>query len=203
MNDEQFCDFLVDELIREIEKTGAERIACFIAEPIMGAGGVIVPPEGYHQRMEAVCKSYDIKTISDEVVTAFGRLGQMFASESMFGLTPDVITTAKGISSGYQPLAATLISDEIHDVISEEGARFLHGMTYSGHPACCAAALANIALLENESILEHVQQHGPEFMQSLRGLASLPMVGDVRGSHFMAGIEFVENKLKKRKNAGL
>lgn len=194
MNDAEFCDYLVDELVRDIEKIGAERIACFISEPIMGAGGVIVPPPGYHQRMEAVCNQYEIKTVIDEVVTAFGRLGHMFASESVFGLTPDVITTAKGLSSGYQPIAATLLSDEIHDVITGEGAQFLHGMTYSGHPACCAAALANIGIIEKESLLEQVQKNGPLFLESLQTLSSLPMVGEVRGSHFMAGIEFVENK---------
>ena len=193
MTGEEFCDFLVDELVRDIEKIGAERIACFIAEPIMGAGGVIVPPEGYHQRVEQVCQQYEIKTISDEVVTAFGRLGHMFASEAIFGLTPDVITTAKGLSSGYQPIAATLISDEIHEVISREGEQFMHGMTYSGHPACCAAALANIELMESESLLEQVQQNGPKFMQSMQSLCSLDIVGDVRGSHFMVGIEFVES----------
>lgn len=193
MTSDEFCDFLVDELVRDIEKTGAERIACFIAEPIMGAGGVIVPPEGYHQRVEQVCQQYEIKTVSDEVVTAFGRLGHMFASEAVFGLTPDVITTAKGLSSGYQPIAATLISDEIHEVISREGEMFMHGMTYSGHPACCAAALANIEIMESESLLEQVQQNGPKFMQTMQSLSTLDIVGDVRGSHFMVGIEFVEN----------
>lgn len=198
MSEEQFCDHLVDELKRDIEKIGAERIACFIAEPIMGAGGVIVPPKGYHQRMEAVCKEYEIKTISDEVVTSFGRLGQMFASETIFGLTPDIITTAKGLSSGYQPIAATLISDEIHEVISAKGEQFMHGMTYSGHPACCAAALANIELMENEGLLEQVQANGPLFMEAMQSLSELDIVGDVRGSHFMAGIEFVESKTTKK-----
>lgn len=197
MSEAEFCDFLIDELQRDIEKTGAERIACFIAEPIMGAGGVIVPPQGYHQRAEQVCREYEIKTISDEVVTAWGRLGRMFASEEVFGLKPDIITTAKGLSSGYQPIAATLLSDEVHDVVSDKGEQFMHGMTYSGHPACCAAALANIELIESEALLDHVQQNGPLFIESLKSLLSLPIVGDVRGSHFMAGIEFVADKAKK------
>ncbi len=197
MTESDFCDYLIDELKRDIEKTGAERIACFIAEPIMGAGGVIVPPQGYHQRAEQVCREYEIKTISDEVVTAWGRLGRMFASEDVFGLKPDIITTAKGLSSGYQPIAATLLSDEVHDVVSDKGEQFMHGMTYSGHPACCAAALANIEIIESESLLDHVQQNGPLFIESLKSLLSLPIVGDVRGSHFMAGIEFVEDKANK------
>lgn len=197
MPKDQFCDFLVEEMIRDIEKIGAERIACFIAEPIMGAGGVIVPPAGYHQRTAEVCKTYDIKLISDEVVTSFGRLGQMFASESVFGIQPDVICTAKGLSSGYQPISATIFSDEIYEVIAASGNRFLHGMTYSGHPACCAAALANIAIIENEQLCEQVQRNGPLFEQAIQSLEDLSIVGDVRGSHFMMGIEFVQDKESK------
>ncbi|MCL4145344.1 UNVERIFIED_CONTAM: hypothetical protein GTU68_009480, partial [Idotea baltica] len=194
MSEAEFCDFLIDEMRRDIEKVGAERIACFIAEPIMGAGGVIVPPNGYHQRAEALCKENEILTIADEVVTAFGRLGHMFASEAVFGLKPDIICTAKGLSSGYQPISATLLSDEIYDVISAEGNYFLHGMTYSGHPACCAAALANIDLIENEKICEHVQEQGPHFENTINGLSDLDIVGNTRGSHFMMGVEFVKDK---------
>ena len=194
MSESEFCDFLVDEMVRDIEKIGAERIACFIAEPIMGAGGVIVPPAGYHTRTEAVCRDYDIKTISDEVVTSFARLGHMFASEEMFGLTPDIICTAKGLSSGYQPISGTLLSDEITEVISAKDNKFLHGMTYSGHPACCAAALANIAIMENDDLCGHVKSVGPHFEKALGSLAALDIVGEVRGSHFMMGIEFVRDK---------
>lgn len=191
---DEFCDLLIDELRRDIERIGAERIACFIGEPIMGAGGVIVPPPGYHARVQAVCREYDVKYISDEVVTAFGRLGAFFASESHFGLQPDILTTAKGLSSGYQPIAATLISDDIHEVIAAEGARFLHGMTYSGHPACSAAALANIQLMQSERLCERVQQKGPQFELAIQALSDLDIVGDVRGSHFMMGIEFVRDR---------
>ena len=198
MTEAEYGDFLIDELIRDIEKVGPERIACFIAEPIMGAGGVIVAPAGYHARVLAVCRDYDIKYISDEVVTAFGRLGHMFASQTVFDIEPDVICTAKGLSSGYQPISATLFSDEIYQVVAAKDNKFLHGMTYSGHPACCAAALANIAILENENICQHVQEVGPRFEKGLRALAELPIVGDVRGSHFMIGLEFVQDKTSKR-----
>ncbi len=198
MSEPEFADFLIDEMVRDIEKIGADRIACFIAEPIMGAGGVLVPPQGYHQHAAAVCAEYEIKTISDEVVTAFGRLGHMFASNDVFGIQPDVICTAKGLSSGYQPISATIFSDEIYEVIAGSGDRFLHGMTYSGHPACCAAALANIAIIENDKICEHVLEVGPRFEASLKSLSDLPIVGDVRGSHFMIGIEFVQNKDTRR-----
>ena len=147
MTVDEFSDFLIQEMIEAIEKIGAENIAGFIAEPIMGAGGVIVPPDGYHKRTRDVCSTYGIKYISDEVVTAFGRLGHFFSSQDVFGIEPDIITSAKGLTSGYQPLSATILSEEIYDVIAAPGAMFLHGMTYSSHPAACAAALANIAIM--------------------------------------------------------
>lgn len=197
MNETEFLDFLAEDMKSAIEKIGAENIACFIAEPIMGAGGVIVPPDGYHQRTAEICSEYEIKYISDEVVTAFGRLGHMFASKAVFGIEPDVITTAKGLTSGYQPMSATIISDEIFDVISGQGAMFMHGMTYSGHPACAAAALANIAIMERESIPETVRTTGKIFEQTLRDLEDLDIVGQVRGSHFMMGLEFVSDKATK------
>lgn len=197
MTEAEFLDGLVDDLKQTIETTGAENIAAFIAEPIMGAGGVIVAPAGYHARMAAVCRENDIKYISDEVVTAFGRLGHFFASKDVFGVQPDIINTAKGLTSGYQPLSATIISDEIHDVISGPGGTFLHGMTYSGHPAAAAAGLANIALMEKEGIPERVRTTGKQFENGLRALGDLDIVGDVRGSHFMIGIEFVRDKATK------
>ena len=187
MTEQAFCDFLIDEMRRDIEKIGAERIACFIAEPILGAGGVIVPPDGYHARAEQVCRDYDIKTISDEVVTGFARIGHMFASQHEFGLAPDVITCAKGITSGYQPLSATLISDEIYEVVSAKDAKFFHGMTYSGHPACCAAAMANIDIMQENDLCAHVKTVGADFERRLKALKDLPLVGDIRGSHFYDG----------------
>jgi len=198
ITEEEFCDHLIDEMKTTIEGMGAENIACFIAEPVMGAGGVILPPEGYHQRAEAVMRAYDIKTISDEVVTAFCRLGPFFASEEVFQIRPDIITSAKGLTSGYQPMSATLISDEIYEVISAPGDFFLHGMTYSGHPACCAAALANIALMEQEDLPNRVKHTGKSFENTMKGLLDLDIVGDVRGSHFMIGIEFVSDKATKQ-----
>lgn len=197
MTEGEYLDFLLEDAKSRIETLGSENIACFIAEPIQGAGGLIVPPNGYHLRMGALCKDYDIKYITDEVVTAFGRLGHFFASKDVFGVQPDIITTAKGLTSGYQPLSATIISDEIHEVISGEGSMFLHGMTYSGHPAASAAALANIALMEKESIPQRVQKTGKHFENSLHKLSDLDLVGEVRGSHFMMGIEFVKEKINK------
>jgi adenosylmethionine-8-amino-7-oxononanoate aminotransferase len=194
MSEAEFLDYLADDMKNAIERIGAENIACFIAEPIMGAGGVIVPPQGYHRRTRELCDEYQIKYISDEVVTAFGRLGHMFSSQDVFGIEPDIITTAKGLTSGYQPMSATIISEEIYDVMSARGAVFLHGMTYSGHPACAAAALANIAIMQRESIPQRVQVTGKKFENELRALEDLDIVGQVRGSHFMMGLEFVRDK---------
>ncbi len=197
MTDAEYLDALADDMLTAINDIGAENIAAFIAEPIMGAGGILVAPNGYHQRMRKITADHDIKYIADEVVTAFGRLGHMFASQDVFGMVPDIITTAKGLTSGYQPLSATIISDEIFEVISEPGAKFLHGMTYSGHPAAAAAALANIDILEHEKIPQRVRTTGKIFENALRDLDDLDIVGDVRGSHFMIGIEFVKNKETK------
>ncbi len=197
MTEAEFTDALLDDMKTEIESIGAENIACFIGEPIMGAGGVIVPPEGYHARVADLCRDYEIKVISDEVVTAFGRLGHFFASKDVFGFQPDIITTAKGLTSGYQPLSATILSDEIHEVISGPGGMFLHGMTYSGHPAASAAGLANIALMERDQIPQTARTTGKLFETTLKGLADLDIVGEVRGSHFMIGIEFVKDKASK------
>ncbi len=200
MSVEEFCDEKVADLENKILELGPDNVAAFIAEPIMGAGGVIVPPPGYHKRTSEVCKKYGVIYISDEVVTGFGRLGHFFASEPVFDLVPDIITSAKGITSGYLPLSATLLSDEIYDVISvpqSEGALFTHGFTYSGHPVSCAAGLKNIEIIEREDICGHVREVGPYFEQRLNELLDLPIVGDVRGKCFMMCVENVADKESK------
>ncbi|GBR47945.1 adenosylmethionine-8-amino-7-oxononanoate aminotransferase [Gluconobacter roseus NBRC 3990] len=197
MTEAEFTDLLVADMRHEIERLGSENIACFIGEPIMGAGGVIVPPKGYHKRIQALCREYDIKFIADEVVTAFGRLGHFFASKAVFDTQPDIITVAKGVTSGYQPLAATIMTDEIYDVVSGPDGVFTHGMTYAGHPAAAAAGLANIALMEAEQIPERAGVTGKIFENTLRTLEDIDIVGEVRGSHFMMGIEFVRDKASK------
>jgi adenosylmethionine-8-amino-7-oxononanoate aminotransferase len=207
MSVEAFRDEKVKELENKIVELGPENVAAFIAEPIMGAGGVIVPPPGYHRRTSDVCKKYGVMYISDEVVTAFGRLGHFFASEAVFGLTPDIIVSAKGITSGYIPLSATLLSDEIHEVISRprgDGKMFTHGFTYSGHSIACAAGLKNIEIMERERICEHVREIGPYFERRLAELGDLPLVGDVRGSCLMMCLEFVaDRKSRKSFDAGV
>ncbi|MDQ2095906.1 aminotransferase class III-fold pyridoxal phosphate-dependent enzyme [Rhodalgimonas zhirmunskyi] len=201
LSDEEFLKLLEQDMLDTIHRIGADNICAFFAEPIQGAGGVITAPPGYHKRMREITAQHDIAYVADEVVTAWGRLGHMFASKDAFDYTPDIITTAKGLTSGYQPLSATIISSEIHEVISRPEAMFLHGMTYSGHPAAAAAGLANIAILENEGIPARVQTTGKLFENTLRGLGDMAMVGEVRGSHFMMGIEFVKDKATREEFA--
>ncbi len=197
---EEYTDLLLAEFRAKVESLGPENVAAFFAEPIMGAGGVLVPPPGYLKGMRDLCTEFQVLFVADEVVTAFGRLGHFFASEDVFGIVPDIINSAKGLTSAYAPLSATLISDDIYDVISvpqAEGSVFAHGFTYSGHPVCCAAALANIEIIEREDICGHVRRVGPYFSERLASLSDLGIVGDVRGSHFMQCVENVADKETK------
>jgi putrescine---pyruvate transaminase len=199
MSEAQFTDFLLADLKTAIRDIGAKNIAAFIAEPIQGAGGVVPPPIGYLPRMREVLAEHGILYISDEVVTAFGRVGHWFASFDEFGIEPDIIVVAKGLTSGYLPLGATIYSDRIHDVISaaDPEAWFTHGFTYSGHPTCCAAALKNIEIISNEGLLEHARTVGNYFETRLGELMSLPLVGDVRGRRFMMCVEYVADKASR------
>jgi adenosylmethionine-8-amino-7-oxononanoate aminotransferase len=198
MTVEQFCDERVAELERKILDLGPERVLGFIAEPILASGGVVVPPPGYHVKTLALCRKYDVKYISDEVVTAFGRLGHLFASEAVFGITPDIITCAKGLTSGYVPLGAMILSESLCSEADRDGtAVFSNGFTYAGHPVACAAALTNLAILQKEALCAHVRELAPYFQQRLRELESLPIVGDVRGMGLLAGVEFVADRTSK------
>ena len=200
LESDDFVDYLADDLDRVITRLGADNIACFILEPVLGAGGVIVPPGGYHARMVEVCRANDIFVIADEVVTGFGRLGHFMAAEPVFGMEADMVTLGKGISSAYQPLAATLVSDRIHDVISaskDPDLIYAHGFTHSGHPVCCAAGLANIDVMEREDICGHVLRVGAGFQARLRDLYGSAIVGEVRGMGFMAAVELVQDRNTK------
>jgi len=197
---DEFCDMLVEELEAEILRLGPENVAAFFAEPIMGAGGVLVPPPGYHRRTLEVCRRHDVLYVSDEVVTGFGRVGHMLASQPAFDIEPDIITCAKGITSGYAPLGATLISDSMYEVLSSSqapDAYFAHGFTYSGHALCCAAALTNIEIIEREDLCGHVREMGPYFEKQLATLRDLPIVGDTRGKNFMLCVENVADQETK------
>ncbi|QYK40056.1 MAG: aminotransferase [Paracoccaceae bacterium] len=198
MTEAEFCDHLVAEFEALIDRVGADRIGGFIAEPVQASGGVIVPPNGYLARMAAVCRSHDILFIADEVVTAFGRLGHWFASHDDFGVMPDMICVAKGITAGYQPLGAVIFSDRLWQAMAAGGERwFTSGYTNSGHPVACAAGLETIRIIEAEDLLPRAQAMGRRFLDALAPLADLPMVGDVRGRGLMACIETVADKRAK------
>ena len=199
MSEDQFTDYLVDEFKAKIVELGKENIAAFIAEPIQGSGGVVTPPPGYLKRMWQVAKENGILFIADEVVTAFGRLGHWFASKDVFGIEPDMIVSAKGLTSGYLPLGATIFSDGIYEAISQPGddVWFAHGFTYSGHPVCCAVANKNIEIIEREGLLEHASKVGDHFEKRLRELESLRLVGNVRGMRLMMCVEYVADKQTK------
>ena len=200
MSVEDFCDEKVADLENKILELGPDKVAAFIAEPIMASGGVIVPPEGYHKKCWEICRKHDVLYIADEVVTAFGRLGHWFASEDVFDMVPDIITTAKGLTSGYVPMGAVLISDNLMEQVrsaDETGAVFSNGFTYSGHPVSAAAALKNIEIIERDGLLEHVREVGPYFQERLRELHDIPIVGDVRGMGLMACVECVISQQSK------
>jgi len=191
---------LAVELETKINEVGPDTIAAFIAEPVMGAGGVIPPPEGYFQAVVPVLKKYDILFIADEVICGFGRLGKMFGAEE-YDYQPDMMTLAKGLTSGYIPMAACLISDEIYDVLKSGSAElgpFAHGFTYTGHPVAAAAALKNLEIIERENLVVNAASVGEYFQSELRkAVADHPLVGDVRGLGLIAGVELIADKEKK------
>lgn len=199
LTETEFTQGLIQEFEDLIDRVGANKIGAFFAEPIMGAGGVIVPPQGYFKAMADTCRKHDILFVADEVVTAWGRVGHWFTSEDEFGVVPDIIVTAKGLSSGYLPIGAMVYSDDIHSVISAGGPDkwYTSGFTYSGHPVCCAAALKNIEIMEREKLPERVRDIGSYFEERLKTLKDLPTVGDVRGKKLMMCVENVADKSTK------
>lgn len=192
MTVEAFLDEKIQDLETAILDLGPANVAAFIAEPVLASGGVIVPPEGYHMRCLEVCRRHDVLYISDEVVTGFGRLGHWFASEAVFGIVPDIITSAKGITSGYAPMGACIISDALIADISGDDAQaatFSNGFTFSGHPVSAAAALSSMEIIKRDGVLEHVRAMTPVFQQRLRNLIHLPLVVDARGVGLVGAIE--------------
>ncbi len=180
----------VEEKILEL---GPENVAAFIGEPVMGAGGLIVPPDTYWPEIQRICRDYDVLLVADEVICGFGRTGEWFGSDTL-EISPDIMTLAKGITSGYLPLSAVMVSESICQVLEEKGGEFAHGYTYSGHPTACAAALANLRLLE-EGIVDRCRaEFVPFFQERIRKLADHPMVGEVRGVGMLAGVELVRDK---------
>ncbi|MGB1148485.1 MAG: aminotransferase [Alphaproteobacteria bacterium] len=204
MSVEAWCDEKVADLERMIADVGADKIGAFIAEPILASGGVVVPPPGYHRRTFEVCKANDILYISDEVVTAFGRLGHWFASDEVFGIEPDMITCAKGLTSGYIPMGAVIISDEVmaNCADPDEAVLFSNGFTYSGHPVAAAAALKNMEIFEREGILENVLDVSPHFQERLGALSKYEIVGDARGMGLLGCIEGKAEDLEAERRLG-
>jgi len=187
---------LLEEKIHEL---GQDNVAAFIGEPVQGAGGVIIPPDTYWPEIQRICRNNDILLIADEVITGFGRLGEWFAS-TYYGIEPDLIPFAKGVTSGYLPLGGVLVSDRIANAIVSQGGEFAHGFTYSGHPAACAVAIANIKILRDEGIIEHVKQDiGPYFCEQWASLADHPLVGEARCIGLVGAIEIVSNKATRER----
>ena len=194
MDDATFAETSAGWLETAIQELGADNIAAFIAEPIQGAGGVIIPPEGYFNHIQEICRRHDILFVADEVITGYGRTGQWFASQTM-GLEPDLIATAKGLTSGYQPMSAVLVGDRVANRLVQDGGEFYHGFTYSGHPVAAAVALANLELIEKENMIETVREvTAPYLAEALAPLADHPLVGEVRTFGLLASIELVEDK---------
>jgi len=178
----------------KILELGPEKVGAFIGEPIQGAGGVIIPPDSYWPEVQRICDKYGILLISDEVITGFGRLGKWFGAEH-FGTRPDFMTFAKGVSSGYLPLGGVLVSDRVADVLIEKAGEFYHGYTYSGHPAACAVAIANIKLIQRDKLVERIRDDiGPYLQKQWASLIDHPLVGDTRMVGLMGAFELVKNK---------
>ena len=192
MSLDDWCDAKIKDMEDRILSVGAENIGCFIAEPVLASGGVIIPPPGYHKRTRELCRQYDIVYISDEIVTAFGRMGHWFASEAVFDIQPDIITCAKGLTSGYIPMGAAIISDALFEGFDHiDGSHpFTNGYTYSGHPVAARAALTNMDIMEREGILEHVREISPYFQERLRQIGDkYDIIGDARGVGLLGCLE--------------
>lgn len=195
-----FSQRLADELEAVILEEGAETIAAFIGEPVIAAGGVIPAPEGYWQKVEAICRRHDILIIADEIITAFGRLGHMFGCER-YGFQPDIMVLSKQLTSSYQPLAAIVVSDDIHNVLVRNAGKigsFAHGFTTTGHPVATAVALENLAIIEERGLVAHAGDMGERLAEGLRSFSGHPLVGDIRAVGLMAGVELVADKASGR-----
>ncbi|MGD1956367.1 MAG: aminotransferase [Sphingomonadales bacterium] len=198
MSEEAFAATAAQWLEDKILQLGPDTVAVFIAEPFQGAGGAIIPPEGYWPRVQAICKKYDVLLAIDEVVCGFGRSGHWFGSQSFDIEGMDILQMAKGLTSAYAPLSATMVSDRLANTLIEKGGEWWHGFTYSGHPMCCAVALENIRILKKEGIVEQVRkQTGPYFKDHMMALADHPLVGDVRARGLFGGIQLVKDKASR------
>jgi adenosylmethionine-8-amino-7-oxononanoate aminotransferase len=184
---------LAEAIAHRIEFEGPDTVAAVILEPVQNAGGCLTPPEGYFQRVREICDEFDVLLISDEVICAWGRLGDWFGS-ARYDYQPDLITTAKGLTSAYAPMGALIASDRVAKPFLEGTSSFIHGFTFAGHPVCAAIAMANLDAIEHEGILEHVRDHEAAFRAMLESLRDIPIVGDVRGAGYFQAIELVKDQ---------
>src|ERR1700689_1206397 len=197
--EEEFASRMADSLEQRILSEGPETVAAFIAEPIMGAGGVLLPPATYWEKIQAVLKKYDVLLIADEVICAFGRTGEMWGSTT-YGIEPDMITCAKALSAAYLPIGAVMVAPTIYDALVKESEKigvFSHGFTYSGHPVSSAVALETLKIYEQDDILSHVRRIAPRMQAGLRKFADHPLVGEVRGVGLIGAVELVADKATK------
>ena len=195
---------MVDRLVADLEaliaREGADTIAAFFAEPVQGAGGVIVPPAGYFAKIQAVLKKHDILMVADEVITGFGRTGNMFGCDT-YDIKPDIMTVAKALSSSYMPISATLVSKAIYDGLvkgSERNGAFSHGVTYAGHPVASAVAVEALKIYEERDIVGHVQRVSPKFQARLAALSAHPLVSSTRGVGLIGALEIVQDKTTRK-----
>lgn len=199
MTPDAFGRVAAQALEDKILELGPEHVAAFIAEPIQGAGGIIIPPATYWPDIERIVKQYDLLLVVDEVICGFGRTGQWFGSD-YYGLTPDLMSIAKGLSSGYLPIGGVMVADRVAEVIKASGGEFNHGFTYSGHPVCAAVALENIRILREEGIVNRVRQETAPYLQAqLQTLADHPLVGEVRGVGMLGAVELVQDTVSRRR----
>ncbi|MBT1034815.1 aspartate aminotransferase family protein [Canibacter sp. lx-45] len=193
---EEFGQWAANRIAEAIEFEGPDTVAAVFLEPVQNSGGCFPPPPGYFKRVREICDQYDVLLVSDEVICAYGRIGDFFACNAL-GYVPDIITSAKGITSGYAPLGAAIVSDRVYEPFQNVDNTFYHGYTWAGHPAACAAALANFDIFEEEQLNEHVKETSPFFRSELEKLLDIDIVGDVRGAGFFFGIELVKDKATK------
>jgi putrescine aminotransferase len=198
MSPEEFGIYAAREVEKKILELGADTVAAFIGEPIQGSGGVLIPPETYWPEINRICKQYDILLIADEVICGYGRTGEWFGSD-YFGIKPDMMTTAKGLTSGYIPLSALLVHDRIADVMINDAGEYYHGFTYSGHPVSCAVALKNLEIIENEGLVAAAARKGEILRAAFRAaLGDHPMIGEIRGAGLIGAIELTADKRTRR-----
>ncbi len=193
---EEFGVWAADRIEEMINFEGPETVAAVFLEPVQNSGGCFPPPPGYFQRVREICDKYDVLLVSDEVICAFGRLGQYFGAD-VYGYQPDMITFAKAVTSGYSPLGGTIVSDRIYEPFAHGQVSFPHGYTFGGHPVSAAVAMENLDIFEEEGLLAHVRENSPIFRSTLEKLTDLPIVGDVRGDGYFFGIELVKDKATK------